>query len=139
MVLVKSVKFGHILIFRKHFTFLAMFLFFAKYTKKMCLTIFCKKNNCFQDYKNKKLKKSKIGIFPRGQSMVLVKSVKFGHVFIFRQISQKKEFNIILEQKNAFKTIKKRSLKNRRIGIFSKGLVHGFDQKCEIWPFSSPK
>ena len=71
--------------------------------------------------------------------MVLVKSVKFGHVFIFRQISQTKEFNIILEQKNAFKTIKKRSLKNRRIGIFSKGLVHGFDQKCEIWPFSSPK
>ena len=65
--------------------------------------------------------------------MVLVKSVKFGHVFIFRQI------NIILEQKNAFKTIKKRSLKNRRIGIFSKGLAHGFDQKCEIWPFSSPK
>ena len=65
--------------------------------------------------------------------MVLVKSVKFGHIFIFRQI------NIILEQNNAFKTIKKRSLKNRRIGIFSKGLVHGFDQKCEIWPFSSPK
>ena len=67
--------------------------------------------------------------------MVLVKSVKFGHVFIFRQMSQKNEFNIILEQKNAFKTIKKRSLKNRRIGIFSKGLVHGLDQKCEIWPF----
>ena len=84
MVLVKNVKFGHILIFRKHFTFLAMFLFFAKYTKKMCLTIFWKKTI-------------------------------------------------------AFKTIKKRSLKNRRIGIFSKGLVHGFDQKCEIWPFSSPK
>ena len=39
--------------------------------------------------------------------MVLVKSVKFGHVFIFRQISQKNEFNIILEQKNALKTIKK--------------------------------
>ena len=67
--------------------------------------------------------------------MVLVKSVKFDHVFIFRQMSQKNEFNIILEQKNAFKTKKTRSLKNRGIGIFSKGLVHGFDQKCEIWPF----
>ena len=31
--------------------------------------------------------------------MILVKSVKFGHVFIFRQIKQKNEFNIILEQK----------------------------------------
>ena len=66
--------------------------------------------------------------------MVLVKSVKFGHVFIFRQISQKNEFNIILEQKKSFQDKKTRSLKNRRIGIFSKGLVHGFDQKCGIWP-----
>ena len=58
--------------------------------------------------------------------MVLVKSVKFGHVFIFRQISQKKEFNIILEQKNAFKTIKKRSLKKSKNWDFFKGVSPWF-------------
>ena len=41
--------------------------------------------------------------------MVLVKNVKFGHVFIFRKIRQKNVFDNILETKNAFKTTKTRS------------------------------
>ena len=41
--------------------------------------------------------------------MVLVKNVKFGHVFIVRKISQKNMFENILETKNAFKTIKRSS------------------------------
>ena len=58
--------------------------------------------------------------------MVLVKRVKFGHVFIFRQISQKKEFNIILEQKNAFKTIKKEKFKKSKNWDFFKGVSPWF-------------
>ena len=41
----------------------------------------------------------------------------------------------ILETKNALKCIKTISEKNRKIGIFLKGLVHGFGQNCEIWLF----
>ena len=66
--------------------------------------------------------------------MVLVRNVKFGHVFIFWKNKPKNVFDNILETKNSFKTIKTRSLKIRKVGIFPKGLVHGFGQKCEIWP-----
>ena len=45
--------FGHVSIFRK-------------IHQKNVFDNILEKNNCFQDYKNKKLKKSKIGIFPRG-------------------------------------------------------------------------
>ena len=64
--------------------------------------------------------------------MVLVKNVKFGHVYIFRKISQENVFDNILKTKNALKTVKRRSEKNRKIGIFPKGLF-GLGQKCEIW------
>ena len=41
--------------------------------------------------------------------MVLVKNVKFGHVYIFCKISQKNVFDNILKTKNALKTVKRRS------------------------------
>ena len=41
--------------------------------------------------------------------MVLVKNVKFGHVYIFRKISQKNVFDNILKTKNALKTVERRS------------------------------
>ena len=43
-------------------------------------------------------------------------------------------FENVLETKNAWKTMKRRRQKNRKIGIFPKGLVHGCVQNCEIWP-----
>ena len=67
--------------------------------------------------------------------MVLDKNVKFGHKFLFRKRRQKNVIDNILETENAFKTIKNGMLeKNRYIGIVPKGLVHGFGQKCKIWP-----
>ena len=44
-------------------------------------------------------------------------------------------FDNILKTKNSFKTIKTRTWKNQKTRIFSKGLVHGFREKCEIWPY----
>ena len=41
---------------------------------------------------------------------------------------------IFYKQKHDFKTIKTRSLKTRKIGIFGKGLVYGCGQKWEVWP-----
>ena len=68
--------------------------------------------------------------------MVLVKTVKCGHVFIFRKISQKKNvFENILETKKAFQEYKNEKLKNWKIGIFSKGLVYGFGQEGECFSF----
>ena len=75
----------------------------------------------------------KLRFFQRGY-MVWVKNVKYGYVFIFRKISQKNVFDNILETKHAFKTRKTRREKNRKIEIFPKGLVHGFGQKCKMWP-----
>ena len=54
--------------------------------------------------------------------MVLVKSVKFGHVFIFRQISQKKEFNIQFGTKKCFQDDKKEKFKKiEELGFFQRG------------------
>ena len=60
--------------------------------------------------------------------MVLVKNVKFGHVFIFRKICPKNVFDNILERKNAFKT-KYENLKKIENWVFSKGLSPWFWSK----------
>ena len=39
-----------------------------------------------------------------------------------------------LEKRNALLDYKKKKLKNRKYGIFLKGLVHGFGQKLIIFP-----
>ena len=67
--------------------------------------------------------------------MVLVKNRKFGHVFIFRKISEKNLFDNILQNKSCFQDYKNEKLKKSKNWDISNGLVHGFGQKCEILPF----
>ena len=55
--------------------------------------------------------------------MVFVKNLKFFHVFIFAKISQQNVFDIILESKKSFKTIKNRKLKKSKNQDFSKGVL----------------
>ena len=43
-------------------------------------------------------------------------------------------FYDILERKKAFQSYKNEEFKSRKIGIFSKGLVHDFDLKLSIFP-----
>ena len=43
-------------------------------------------------------------------------------------MGQENWFDFILERKKGFLTIKK-NYRNRKIGIFADGLVHGFSQK----------
>ena len=64
--------------------------------------------------------------------MVLVKNVKSGHVFIFREISQKNMFDNILETKKCFQDNKNETFKKSKNWDFFKGLVHGIGQKCEV-------
>ena len=66
--------------------------------------------------------------------MVLVKNVKFGHVFIFRKISQKCVWQYF-RNKKYFQDYKNKKLKKwNKLGFFPKELDHGFGQKCEIGP-----
>ena len=66
--------------------------------------------------------------------MVSVKNWKFFHVFIFGKIRKENVFDNILERKKLFYTIKKKKLKNPKIGIFPKGLLYGFGKKFENFP-----
>ena len=76
------------------------------------------KNNCFQDYKKEKFKKSKNWDFFKGVSPWFW-SKMWNLAFFFPKIRQKK---------NVW-----RSSKSQKIDIFPKGLTHGFSQKWAIF------
>ena len=65
--------------------------------------------------------------------MVFVKNLKFFHLFIFDKIRQENLFDDILEGKKHFLTLKSKSLKTRRIGIFPKELVHGLVKNLKFF------
>ena len=75
----------------------------------------------FVDYKNKQF--------------LIFKNWDFSRGFFCGKIGQENVFDDILGRKKAFLDYKKRSLKRRKIGIFPKGLVHGFGQKIVYFPF----
>ena len=81
----------------------------------------------FLDYKKQKVKKvEKSGFFQRGQSMGLVKNLKFLHVFIFGTINQENVFDVILESQKPFLDYKKQKVKKVKKSGFSKGVSPWF-------------
>ena len=64
--------------------------------------------------------------------MIFVKKLKFFHVLCLSKIHREKEFADVLDKKEAFKVYKKNCYYKRKIRNFTKGLVHGFDQKSDI-------
>ena len=62
--------------------------------------------------------------------MVLVKNLKFFHVFIFGKINHQNVFDVILESQNTFLDYKKQKLKK----VEKSGFFHGVGQKFEIFP-----
>ena len=54
------------------------------------------------------------------------------YFFFLGKIRQKKVFGNVLDRKLPFLDYKNMDLKNRKIGIFPKGLVHCFGQNYEI-------
>ena len=66
--------------------------------------------------------------------MVFIKKKKCFHVFILGKTGQENVLDDILERKKLLQTIKQQLKKSRKIGVFPKGLVHGFGQKIEIFP-----
>ena len=54
--------------------------------------------------------------------MVLVKNLKFFHVFIFSKINHQNVFDVILESQNTFLDYKKQKLKKvEKSGFFQRG------------------
>ena len=67
--------------------------------------------------------------------MVLVQKWQFFQL-LFGNIGQENVLYDILERKNAFLAIKIKSLNNRKLNIFPKGLTHGFSTKMAIFHLS---
>ena len=65
--------------------------------------------------------------------MILVKKLKFFHLLCLSKIDREKVFADVLDKKKPLKTIKTTVYEKRKIRIFSKGLVHRFVQKFEIF------
>ena len=84
----------------------------------------------FPDYKSKKLKKLKNWHF----SMVLVKNLEFFYLFNIGKIGQENVSENILAREKVFPRYNNKMLKKSRNWDLSKGLVHGFDQKLQIFP-----
>ena len=66
--------------------------------------------------------------------MFLVQKLPFFPLSFTGNIRHKNVFYDILERKTAFEAIKTRSLKSRKIDIFTNGLTHGFGPKMTIFP-----
>ena len=68
--------------------------------------------------------------------MIFVKKLKFFHVLSLSKIDREKLFSDVLGKKEAIKDYKNDRLRKTQNSNFSKGLVHGFGQKFEIFlPF----
>ena len=64
--------------------------------------------------------------------MISVKKLKFYRLLCLSKIDREKVFADLLDKKKHLKTIKTTVYEKRQIRMFSKGLVHRFDQKFEI-------
>ena len=66
--------------------------------------------------------------------MVLVQKWKVFQLFFLGNLDRENVFHDILEQKKTpFYAVKSKSPKNQEIGIFQKGLTHGFGWKMAIF------
>ena len=65
--------------------------------------------------------------------MVFDKNLKFYECFVFCKIHPEKVFGDVLVRKEAFLDNINMDLKEGKIGIFAKGIVHDFGQKVEVF------
>ena len=85
--------------------------------------------------KNKKVLKSKNGhFFKEVHPCFRSKIGHFSNFFCSGNIGKENVFYNILERKHAFLGYKNKKFKQSKIGIFPKGLTHGFGPKMTIFP-----
>ena len=98
------------------------FFFLGNIVQKNFFYDILERKNAFLGYKNKKFKKSKIHIFPKGLTHGLVQKWPLFQLFFFRQFRQKNVFYDILEPKNAFIGYKhKKFKKSKKLTLFLRG------------------
>ena len=99
----------------------------------MLFTIFQSDKTPSQFIKTRSSKSGKIDIFPRGLNHGFGPKMAIFPTFFFQEIQVRKmSFTIFQSGKRPFQGIKTRSLKDRKIDIFPKGLTHGFDPKMAM-------
>ena len=79
------------------------------------------RKNAFLGYKNKKFKKQKIDIFPKGLTHGFFAKIAFFQLFILGNIGQENVYYDILDRKNAFLGYKSNKFKKSKNWHFSKG------------------
>ena len=108
--------------------------FQAIQARKMSFTIFYNKKGTLQAIKTRSSESRKIDIFAKGLTHGFgPKMAIFLTYFFNATLARKIVFTIFYNVKPTFQAIKTRSLKNRKIIIFSKGLTHGFGPKKAIF------
>ena len=118
----------------KHWKCFHLLFILGKLSLKPFFTILYKEKKTFLDYKHKKLKKSKNWKFSKGFSpWFCQKLLIFPFLYFKRNRSRKCVSRYSRNKKRWAKTIKRRSLKIRKIGIFLSGLVRYFGQKLAIF------
>ena len=111
-----------------------LFFFFARSASKMCLTLFQKVKKRFQTIKNRKFKKSKkSGFFQRGQSMVLVKNLKFFSSFYCRLNRPGKRLLIFQKGKRRFFYSEIKVKKVEILVFFQRGQSIVFTKKLKFF------
>ena len=92
------------------------------------------RKNVFLGYKNKKLKKSKMAIFPKELTHGFGLKMAIFRTFFLQAIQARKmSFMIFQNLKSPFQVIKTRSSKSQKMAIFPKGLTLGFGLKMAIF------
>ena len=102
-------------------------LFLSKIGQENFFYDILERKNPFLGYINKKFKKGKIAIFPKGLTHGFGR--KNAHFFNLC-------FTIFENERRPFQAIKTRSLKSGKIGIFLKGLTHRFWTKMAFFATS---
>ena len=88
------------------------------------------RKNAFQGYKNKKFKKTKIDIFPKGLTNGLSPKMAISPTFFFLlNIEQENVFYDILERKHTFLGYKNKKFKKSKNWHFSEGVNPRFWSK----------
>ena len=77
----------------------------------MSFTIFQNKKKAFLGYKNKKFKKSKMAIFPKGLTRGLCEKSDFSNLYSVRNIGEENVLYDNLERKNAYLGYRKENFK----------------------------
>ena len=102
--------------------------FFRHYRPGKCVWDTLERKNAFLLYKNQEVKMSKNWDFCKGVDWWFLWRICFFPIFFFFELiySRKGCFRIFYNNKALFSAINRRSLKSRKIEVFSKLLIHGF-------------